>query len=600
MIPKRRLAAGSSSGSRTVSPVERRVSVASIMPRIVGRTITGMSSIPSPPAVADALELRHSWVGGREAEGGAGTLEAVNPATGTGFARASLLDAGQAADAIGAAVEAFPAWSRLSFHQRGRHLLALRRVILDASEELADLVCREQGKPPGEALNVEIYPALEHLKHLAEKAGELLRDDVVETETLLFSEREARIVYAPMGAILVITPWNYPFAISVSGVATALAAGNTVVLKPAPATTLVGLKLGELCRRAGLPDGVVSVVSVTDDVASQLVEDRRLAKVVFTGSVGTGRRIMAAAAANVTPVVLELGGKDAAVVARDADVDHAAQGIVWGAFVNAGQTCASVERVYVEEALAERFVARVVELTGRLRVGDASGGGEVEMGPLTMERQRRTVEEHVRDALELGAVALTGGETPEGPGWFYPPTVLAGVTHEMRIMREETFGPVLPIMSVPSLDEAIRLANDSEYGLTASGWTRSRETAERLQRELHAGTVTINDCVSSYGEPTAPWGGAKRFSGMGRAHGLPGLREMVHVKYVSRDPGRRPAAWWYPYDAEQAALTKTTQRALHSAALTTRVANQLRMLGFGRFWRRAPLSGILRRFDQLF
>ena len=404
-------------------------------------------------------------------------------------------------------------------------------------------------------------------------------------------------MYAPLGVILAITPWNYPFAIAITGVAAALIAGNTVVLKPAPATTLVGLRIGALLREAGVPDGVVNVVAVDDGLAPGLVEDPRVAKIVFTGSVATGKRVMAGAAKNLTPVVLELGGKDAAVVCRDADLDRAAAGVVWGAFVNAGQTCASVERVYVEEAVAEAFTAKVVEKTRRLRMGDPAAA-EVDVGPMTMERQRRIVEEHVADAVARGARVLVGGETPVGPGYFYPPTVLAGVDHSMRVMREETFGPVLPIMAVPSVDEAIRLANESTYGLTASGWTQDGTLARRLEQELQAGVVTINDCVYSYGEPTAPWGGIKQ-SGIGRTHGLPGLREMVQVKYVAREFGGGSDLWWYPYGADFHRLMTTANHALHGRSWWRRVAAQVRLLGFSRFWRRARLLGIVNNIDKL-
>jgi len=402
----------------------------------------------------------------------------------------------------------------------------------------------------------------------------------------------------PIGVVLVITPWNYPWGLTLPVVAAALVAGNTVVLKPAPATTVVGLRLGELAQKAGLPLGTVNVLAVDDAVAASLVEDPRLGKIVFTGSVATGKRVMVAAAKNLTPVVLELGGKDPAIVCRDADLDRAARGIVWGAFLNCGQTCASVERVYVERPVADALLERVVAETQRLRLGDPARG-EVEVGPLTMERQRRVVLDHVEDALARGARALTGGAPVEGPGFFYPPTVLAGVDHSMAIMREETFGPVLPVMAVDSLDEAIRLANDSPYGLTASGWTRSQTTAQRLQRELVAGVVTINDHASSFGEPTAPWGGTK-WSGIGRTHGLLGLREMVQPRYVSRDRGRGPELWWYPYDGQFAGLMRAAAPALYATSRWRRVLGQLELVRFGRLWRRFGPWRLLANLDKLF
>lgn len=550
---------------------------------------------PAGPAVVACF---HSWIGNREVEGRGGRRAAINPSTGLPFAEATLLDAEQAGAAVAAARAAFPEWSRRSFRERGLVLQRVHDLVFAQAEEIAALIAREQGKPAAEAHLVEVFPVLEALAHLARHAEELLRDDALEGHTLLLAHKDSRLVHGPLGVVLAITPWNYPFAISLTGVAAALIAGNTAVLKPAPATTVIGLRIGALFREAGVPDGVVNVVAADDAVAAALVEDARVAKIVFTGSVATGRRVMAAAAKNLTPVLLELGGKDAAVVCRDADLDRAAQGIVWGAFVNAGQTCASVERVYVEAAVAEAFTAKVVAETRRLRVGDPSRG-EVDIGPMTMDRQRRLVDDHVRDAVARGARVLVGGHAIEGPGYFYPPTVLAGVDHTMRIMREETFGPVLPIMAVPSVDEAVRLANDSEYGLTASAWTRDPALAQRLERELQAGVVTVNDCVYSYGEPTAPWGGIKH-SGIGRTHGAAGLREMVQVKYVSREFGGGADLWWYPYGAEFHRLMSTANGALHARSLWARVSAQLRLLGFRRFWQRARLLGLLKHVDKLF
>src|SRR5258708_1017634 len=227
-----------------------------------------------------------------------------------------------------------------------------------------------------------------------------------------------------------------------------------------------------MCRKAGFPDGVVSVVAADDSVAQALVEDPRIGKIVFTGSVATGKKVMASAAKNLTPVVLELGGKDPAIVCKDADLDRAAKGIVWGAFLNAGQTCASVERVYVERAVAEPFLAKVVEETRKIRVGDPSKG-ETDMGPMSLERQRRIVVEHVEDAKARGARILTGGEKPAGPGYYYPPTVLADVDHSMRIMREETFGPVLPIMAVDSLEEGGPPGQPHPYRPAPPRWGQS-------------------------------------------------------------------------------------------------------------------------------
>jgi acyl-CoA reductase-like NAD-dependent aldehyde dehydrogenase len=553
---------------------------------------------PAESPRAGALPRQGSLVGGREVDGRGGTRAVVDPARGAAFAEVSLLDAQQAAEAVAAARQAFPGWAALGFGGRGRLLLRLRQAIVAEGDAIAALIAREQGKPKAEAHLVEIVPALAALKHLAEGAEDALREEPVPSEVPLFVHKDARLMHVPIGVVLVITPWNYPFSISLSGVATALAAGNTVVLKPAPATTLVGLRIGELCRQAGIPDGVVNVVAADDTVAGALVEDPRVGKIVFTGSVATGRKVMAAAARNLTPVVLELGGKDAAVVCRDADLDRAARGIVWGAFVNAGQTCASVERVYVEQPVAEAFVALVVDETRRLRVGDPRSP-DTDVGPLTLERQRRAVEDHVQDAVARGAKVLVGGARGEGPGWFYPPTVLVGVDHGMRVMREETFGPVLPIMAVASVEEAIALANDSEYGLAASGWTRDPQTARRLQEGLQAGVVTINDCLYTFGEPTAPWGGVKR-SGIGRVHGVAGLKEMTQPRYVSRDAGRGPMLWWYPYGADFARLAASAGPALYGRSAWTRLRHIARLLRSARLRARLGFGALLKHADRLF
>jgi len=554
--------------------------------------------IAEAEAATGTLPTFHSWIAGRESQGTGGSSPAVDPSTGEPFAEVTLLDARGAGKALESASAAFPSWSALSFTERGRHLLALKAAVLADLDGLVALIAKEQGKPAAEAIAVEVLPSLEALQHQALHAEDVLRDEEVESHHLLFASKRCRLVHAPIGPVLVITPWNYPFSIALIGIATALAAGNTVVLKPAPTTRLIGLRIGELCARAGLPSGVVSVVAVDDAGATALVEDPRVAKIVFTGSVATGKKVMAAAARNLTPVVLELGGKDPAIVCKDADLGRAAKGIVWGAFVNAGQTCASVERVYVERAVMEPFMARVLAETRALRVGrpdDAS----TEIGPMTMERQRRIVEDHVADARARGAQVLTGGEPVAGAGWFYPPTVLTGVDHEMRVMREETFGPVLPVMAVDSVDEAIRLANDSDYGLTASGWTRDEATARKLAAGLRAGVVTINDCVSSFGEPTAPWGGVKQ-SGIGRTHGATGLLEMTQPKYVSLDGGTKPALWWFPYGEDYRGILSRAARALHSPSFFARLRNQLGLLGFGRFWRRVHPGTLLRGLDKLF
>ncbi len=542
--------------------------------------------------------VAHSIVSGDRVSGNEGIRNAVSPATGAPIGSFSLLDATQAAESVAAALAAFPVWSATSFAQRRECLNRARALLLTEAESLANLIAREQGKPVAEAHLAEILPALDHLKHVADHGEEALAPQETEPAVFLIGHKRARIEFAPMGPVLVITPWNYPFSIPITGIIAALMAGNTVVLKPAPATTLIGLAIGDLFTRAGLPRGVLNTIACSDAVAAGLVSDPRFRKVLFTGSVATGRKVMASAAAQGTPVTLELGGKDPAIVCRDADLERASSGIVWAAFLNAGQTCASVERVYVDEEVADAFIAKVIEKTKAIRHGDPLDPNN-DMGPLTMERQRAIVVDHVEDARKKGARIETGGVRPEGPGYFYPPTVLTSVDHTMTIMRDETFGPVLPIMRVKSLDEAVRLANDTPYGLTASGWTTSEVTAARLERELEAGVVTINDHVYTFSEPTSPWGGIKA-SGIGRTHGAMGLREMTQPKYVARDMSRGGEVWWYPYGPEFKSMMAGALRSFHHPFVLARLFALSRLSFSKRYLTRGRILRVIPDIFKLF
>jgi succinate-semialdehyde dehydrogenase/glutarate-semialdehyde dehydrogenase len=344
----------------------------------------------------------------------------------------------------------------------------------------------------------------------------------------------------------IISPWNYPFSIPATETLAALAAGNAVVLKPSEFTSSVALLLETLLHAAGVPENIFQVL-VGDGATGAALMQSSIDKLVFTGSVATGKRIASAAAERLLPVLLELGGKDPMIVLDDADIDVASSAAVWGAFVNAGQACLSVERCYVRRRLYEEFVKRCAEKTKQLRVGNGMDV-QTDLGPMIHERQMRIVESHVEDAKSLGARVLAGGtRLPDLGANFYAPTVLADVTQEMRIMREETFGPVLPVIAFDTDEEAVRLANDSDYGLAASVWTRDRARGERMAGRIHAGTVMVNDVISCFGISEAPHGGWKS-SGVGRAHGRFGLEEMVRLKYLDVDstPGMKKV-WWYGY-----------------------------------------------------
>ncbi|MCC6131060.1 MAG: aldehyde dehydrogenase [Acidobacteria bacterium] len=527
------------------------------------------------------------------------TFSAVSPSTGRAFETVYRSGKAEIDAAVASSQKAFESWSRRPVKDREKFLLKLLNIVREMNEPLAELIAREQGKPIAEARAVDIVPAADTLRYLSRKTEELLRPRPVEYEQILFAHKTGSFRFDPLGVIAVVTPWNYPFGIPFVEVAACLAAGNTVVLKPASATALTGIAIGDMCRWAGLPPGVVNVVTPTGADVNHLIEHPAIAKILFTGSVETGMHVMQRAARNLTGVVLELGGKDPAIICEDADLERTATGVVWGAFVNAGQSCGAIERVYVLSKVAKKFTELVVQRTQEIRVGDPLNES-TDLGPMTTAGQRLVVEEQVKDAIEKGAKVLCGGRRPKAKGYWYPPTVLSDVDHTMRCMTEETFGPLLPIQVVESLDEAIALANDSEYGLTASGWTRSKRIAQRLAEELQAGTVTINDHLFSFGEPTATWGGIKK-SGIGRSHSVYGLMELVNVKHVSVDLGDSPSMpWWYPYNESFHEFTKRAFGALYATDPKEKLAEALGLVGSGRFFGYVKVSDIATKLGKMF
>jgi acyl-CoA reductase-like NAD-dependent aldehyde dehydrogenase len=475
-------------------------------------------------------------------------ISSVNPATGEVLRELECAGDSEVQAAVARAGAAQGAWAEIGVRKRIAMLREFQRRLHEKKSEIAEAITREAGKPVAEALTTEVLVVLDAARFLIENAHRLLRDEPVPHGNLAAKLKNGRLVREPYGVVGIISPWNYPFSIPATETLAALVAGNAVVLKPSEFTSLVALELRSLLHAAGVPQEVFQVVVGDGATGSSLVH-AQIDKLVFTGSVATGKRIAAAAGERLLPVVLELGGKDAMLVLDDADVDVASSAAVWGAFVNAGQTCLSVERCYVHRSLYELFLEACVEKTKKLHVGQGLDV-ETDVGPMIHERQLRIVESHVGDAVARGARVLAGGSRlPEMGKNFYQPTVLADVTHEMRIMREETFGPVLPVMAFDSDEEAVRLANDSEFGLAASVWTGNGERGERLARRIQAGTVMVNDVVSCFGISEAPHGGVKS-SGVGRAHGRFGLEEMVRLKYLDSDlvPGMKKV-WWYGYGA---------------------------------------------------
>ena len=491
----------------------------------------------------------------------ASEIISINPATLEELARFPVATGDDVKAAVARARAAQPAWAALSFRNRARYVLKARRALYDRQNEIIGLLSQETGKPAFEALTTEVLPTCDLMSHFAAKSEKILRDE--RFSIAVFRNKRSLITYEPLGVVGVITPWNFPFAISMGEVVMALMAGNAVVLKPSEYTPLVGDFIRRLFASAGFPEGVFAVVQGNGPTGAALV-DADVDKIFFTGSVRTGKRIAEAAAKKLMPVVLELGGKDAMIVCEDAPFERTVKGAVWGAFANCGQICASVERLYVHETIADKFIAAVVDEVKKLRLGASDGSCTTDIGPLVNEAQLKIVTEHVADAVAKGARVLTGGRRREDlGGYFFEPTVLLDVTSDMKVMTEETFGPVLPIKVVNDEDEAIREANHSRYGLLASVWTADNEHGRRLARRLEAGTVIINDAIYTNGAAQTPWFGVKE-SGLGVAHGKAGMLEFVRMKHINWDLlPLKTNMWWFPYTETWYGRFKTLVKVLY-------------------------------------
>jgi succinate-semialdehyde dehydrogenase/glutarate-semialdehyde dehydrogenase len=435
---------------------------------------------------------------------------------------------------------------------RARALRKAKAYLLEHAEDITELISRENGKTRIEALATEVLPAVMAIEYYTRRAKGFLKPAVIAPGSLLLCNKWSRLFRVPYGVIGIISPWNYPFSIPFSEVVMGLLAGNGVVLKTASSTQLVGRQIESCLRAADLPDGLFSFVNLPGSQAGDAFMESGIDKLFFTGSVAAGKQLMAKAAQTLTPLNLELGGNDAMVVCEDADIDRASSGAVWAGLQNCGQSCAGVERIYVQESVYGPFLEKLKAKVESLRIGEDTDFG-VDMGAMTTRDQMETVEKHIEDALHKGAKIVAQSSCPprEGPGNFVPAMVVGDVTHDMLVMREETFGPVLAVMKVRDMEQAIALANDSLYGLTGSVWSKNGRKAERIAQNIRAGVVTINDHLVSHGMPETPWGGVKA-SGFGKTHGRIGFNEMTQPKVVVHDllAFAKKNLWWRPYNEE--------------------------------------------------
>jgi acyl-CoA reductase-like NAD-dependent aldehyde dehydrogenase len=459
----------------------------------------------------------------------AASIEVRNPATGELIGSVPALSVSDVAGVVARARAAQPGWDALGFDGRARILKRAQRWVIDNGDRIARTIVAETGKAYEDAILAEVSYAASAFGFWAKNAPKYLADEKIRTSSPFVLGRKLVVRRAPVGVVGVIGPWNYPLTNSFGDCIPALAAGNACVLKPASLTPLTSMLIAEGLRECGLPEDVFIVAPGSGEIGGELID--HVDFVMFTGSTEVGKKVMERAARTLTPVGLELGGKDPMLVLADADLERAANAAVHYSMQNGGQTCISVERVYVEEPVYDEFVEKVERKLRGLRQGAPGGPGAVDVGAVTSPPQVELIDSHVRDAVGKGARALVGGRRGDGPGDFYEPTLLVDVDHSMECMTEETFGPTLPVMKVADAEEAVRLANDSVYGLQASIWTRDVANGERLARLIEAGVCCVNDAQINYLALELPMGGWKQ-SGMGARHGAGGIRKYTKEQAI--------------------------------------------------------------------
>jgi acyl-CoA reductase-like NAD-dependent aldehyde dehydrogenase len=524
-------------------------------------TPAGTETVETPPASEEAGRPR--------------IIESRNPATGNVWKRYPAATPHEIANAVGRARTAQIRWAGQPVASRVRALRRFHDSLYRRRQEVADALVHENGKPAAEGLANEVAIALDFARFYADRAPGFLRASWTGAASLAMTRKRVRIARDPYGVIAVISPWNYPFMLSAAIVLPALVAGNAVLLKPSELTPTSGALLGQLLSEADVPTDVFAVLQ-GDGTTGAALCGSQVDKVFFTGSAEVGRRVAATCAERLVPCSLELGGSDAAIVLADADLRHAASGIAWGRFSNGGQTCVAPKRVYVEAAVYDGFVAALKDVLNGLRSGS---GTDCDVGPMIHADAAATLRAQRDDAIARGATVLTGMPGPStgaddgarARDNFFPPTVLLDVPTEARVLREETFGPLLPVVRVGDADEAIALANGSNFGLAASVWSADTARAALLAERLEVGSVSINDVIITAGMADVPHGGVKQ-SGVGRTHGMAGLEECVRTKAIVADRFPRwRQAWWFGYGADHATGIDAYLRLAHGTNTVERM-----------------------------
>ena len=471
-----------------------------------------------------------------------------NPATNLEIGRSRLTEVSELKDIVKNASEAQKEWAKLSIVKRIKIVKKIREYLVNNTDKLAETISRDNGKTLIEAIATEVVPAAMAVSYYCNNAKRFLTPKKTGFGNVILIYKRGKIIRVPFGVVGIISPWNYPFAIPFSEVVMALLAGNAVILKTASETQMVGLELKNAIEYAGIPKNLFHFVNLPGKIAGDALLESGINKLFFTGSVSVGKYLMKKASETLTPICLELGGNDAMIVCEDADPYRSAMGALWAGFQNAGQSCGGVERIYVHEKIYDRFMEILKTKIDNLNINIGDDYNS-QMGCMTTTKQIATVDLHIKDALEKGAEIFAQSKLPDNLGKnFIPATVLTNVNHEMIVMKDETFGPVVGVMKYNRIEDAIKLANDSYLGLTGSVWSKNQKKAEKIAMQIKAGVVTINDHLMSHGLAETPWGGFKE-SGIGRTHGKLGFDEMTQPMVIVKDllSFAKKQIWWHPY-----------------------------------------------------
>ena len=506
--------------------------------------------------------------------------QSINPATGEIIGNYPLHSIEDLKEAIDHARQVQPAWQATPINHRVKHIKKIATYIFENAEEIIGEISKDNGKVFMDAFASEVFPSIMAVKYDCKMAARWLKPEKIKRSNIFFIYKNSKVIRLPWGVIGIISPWNYPFSIPFYQIIMGLLAGNAVILKTASETQAVGSLLQDVIKSADLADGLFTLINMRGSVIGNAFLDNGIDKLFFTGSLTVGKKLMAKAAETLTPLSLELGGNDPAIICEDANLHRAVSGILWAGFHNCGQSCGGIERIYVHDSVYTDFMKILKEGVESLRLGIGSDP-EIDMGSMTTFGQIETVNSHINEALKSGAKIAAKSSLPidQNLNNFIPAVVLSDVDHSMKIMKEESFGPVVGVMRYQTINEAISLANDSSMGLSASVWSNNRKKAERIGRQLLAGVITINDHLMTHGMPETPWGGFKE-SGIGRSHGKIGFEEMTQPQLIVQDllPWIKRYPWWHPYSKDSYRSIQGILKLLYADSLSAKLNGFIRFL----------------------